>query len=61
MPTYDYKCQKCDKTTQIMHKMCEEITQSCPECNVNMVKQIGTGCGLHFKGTGFYATDYKGK
>jgi len=41
--------------------MSEEITELCPECNEKMIKCIGGGIGLHFKGTGFYETDYKGK
>lgn len=61
MPTYDYKCTKCDQTLEHLHKMSEQSTYLCPRCNVKMVKCIGRGIGLHFKGTGFYATDYKGK
>lgn len=61
MPTYDYKCPKCDKIIEIMHKMCEEFTQSCFECNEKMIKCIGGGIAVHFTGSGFYETDYKGK
>lgn len=61
MPTYDYRCFKCEKIQQHFHKMSEEPAQLCSECNEKMVKCIGGGIGLHFKGTGFYATDYKGK
>lgn len=61
MPTYDYKCPKCYKIEQLFHKMCEEIEQQCSECNEKMVKCISCGIGLHFKGNGFYETDYKEK
>ena len=61
MPTYDYKCPKCQKFSEEFHKMYEECIKSCPDCYERMVKCIGGGIGLHFKGTGFYETDYKEK
>ena len=61
MPTYDYKCSKCVGISTHFHKMCDEVTYLCPKCNEKMVKCIGGGIGLHFKGSGFYETDYKGK
>lgn len=61
MPTYDYKCPKCEIIQQFFHKMCEEISQLCPHCGVKMTKCISAGIGLHFKGSGFYETDYKCK
>ena len=61
MPTYDYKCPKCFNETEFFHKMIDDKSYICSECNEKMVKCIGRGIGLHFKGTGFYATDYKGK
>lgn len=61
MPTYDYRCPQCDITTESFHKMCEESKVLCLECGVNMLKTIGKGIAVHFKGTGFYETDYKGK
>ena len=60
MPTYDYKCPKCDRVTESFHKMCEQIEIICPECNEKMDLCIRLGSAIHFKGTGFYVTDYKG-
>jgi predicted nucleic acid-binding Zn ribbon protein len=31
----------------------------CPECGTTAERQITGGAGLHFKGSGFYITDYK--
>lgn len=61
MPTYDYKCPKCEKMSEIFHKMSDGLPVYCPECYDKMVKQFNAGIGVHFKGTGFYETDYKGK
>lgn len=61
MPTYDYKCPKCKKIEVQFHKMNEDLLLFCESCKTMMVKCIGAGIAVHFKGTGFYETDYKGK
>ena len=33
----------------------------CPKCNASAKRQISSGAGIIFKGSGFYATDYKKK
>ena len=60
MPTYDYKCQNCDYTFEILQSMSAEHLVTCPKCNKDSLKRlIGTGSGLLFKGSGFYETDYR--
>lgn len=61
MPTYDYKCLDCDEIKQYQHKMNETFTVVCEKCKTDMKKGFGGGLGVHFKGSGFYKTDYKGK
>ncbi len=62
MPTYEYKCLACKHEIEIVHKMSESPEITCPECsNSVMVKKIGMGFSVQFKGTGFYETDYKNK
>jgi predicted nucleic acid-binding Zn ribbon protein len=40
--------------------MTEPPLVRCPSCNTeSLVRVLGTGAGLIFKGTGFYLTDYK--
>ena len=40
--------------------MTEQPLVHCPKCNTdNLVRVIGSGAGLIFKGSGFYLTDYK--
>lgn len=59
MPTYDYKCLKCNKTFEIFQSMKDEPLKNCPDCNGELKRLIGAGAGPIFKGSGFYQTDYK--
>lgn len=59
MPTYDYKCLKCDINFEAFQKMSDEVLKSCPQCRGNVKRLISPGAAIIFKGKGFYATDYK--
>lgn len=62
MPTYDYQCKLCGDEHEIFHSMSEGARKECPSCNKDgLEKQISSGSGIIFKGTGFYETDYKRK
>ena len=61
MPTYDYVCEKCQKSFEIFQSMSADRLTDCPEadCDGKVKRLIGTGAGLLFKGSGFYITDYR--
>jgi len=60
MPTYDYKCQKCDYQFESFQSINADPLSKCPQCGQPELKRlIGTGAGMIFKGSGFYITDYK--
>ncbi len=60
MPTYDYKCKACGHTFALFQSMTEKAKKKCPSCGkMALVRLIGTGSGIIFKGSGFYETDYK--
>jgi putative FmdB family regulatory protein len=60
MPTYEYQCKMCGHQLEEFQSISEEPLVHCPKCGTdNLVRVIGTGAGLIFKGTGFYLTDYK--
>src|SRR6478609_7998485 len=67
MPTYEYQCEKCKKPFEIFQSMKDEPLQTCPkeQCRMKtwgkgkVKRQLGTGAGLIFKGSGFYITDYR--
>ena len=60
MPTYQYQCTKCGHQLEEFQSMSEAPLVHCPNCNTDsLVRVIGAGAGLIFKGSGFYLTDYK--
>lgn len=65
MPAYDYKCPECGVIAEFTHGVNEPFVRIHYECmmkgeNAKMEKQISK-TSVHFKGSGFYETDYKGK
>ncbi len=61
MPHYDYECEKCGYSFEVFQKMTDAPLTECPKCKGGVKRLIGPGCGLIFKGSGFYITDYKRK
>src|SRR4051794_38679615 len=60
MPTYDYKCDACGPTFELVQSMKADPVRKGPKCKKSKVKRlIGTGAGLILKGSGFYITDYR--
>jgi putative FmdB family regulatory protein len=67
MPTYEYRCEKCNQTFEKFQSMKDAALEVCPQeqCRMEVwgkgkVKRLfGTGAGLIFKGSGFYITDYR--
>lgn len=59
MPTYDYKCDGCDHTFELFQSITKKPIRKCPKCGKRkLVRLIGPGSGIIFKGTGFYCNDY---
>lgn len=61
MPAYDYVCLKCGGEFEYSQSMTDDPLQRCilDGCDGEVKRRIGSGAGLIFKGSGFYATDYK--
>jgi putative FmdB family regulatory protein len=60
MPIYAYRCTSCGHQQDVMQKMSDAPLSTCPECKTeNFAKQI-TAAGFQLKGSGWYATDFKG-
>lgn len=60
MPTYEYRCRACGHDFERFQKMSDEPVESCPACGQEEAeRRISSGAGLVFKGSGFYATDYR--
>jgi putative FmdB family regulatory protein len=67
MPTYEYVCEKCGHQFEKIQPISAKPLTICPEdlCarkrwgKGKVKRAISTGGGLIFKGSGFYATDYR--
>lgn len=60
MPTYTFKCRKCDKEFEVFQKINDERPTACRFCD-GPIKQVFHPVGIIFKGSGFYTTDYARK
>jgi putative FmdB family regulatory protein len=60
MPTYAYRCIKCEHEFEVFEKMSARTrARKCPVCGGRAERIISGGAGFLFKGEGFYATDYR--
>ena len=60
MPTYEYICRACGHAFEQFQSMSADPTRTCPDCGKDQVERlISSGGGIVFKGSGFYATDYR--
>ncbi len=60
MPTYDYQCEACDHAFEEYQSITAKQLRKCPSCGQRkLIRLIGTGGGVIFKGSGFYQTDYR--
>jgi len=59
MPTYEYECLACKHKFEILQSITARPKTKCPKCGKKLKKLISSTGGFIFKGTGFYATDYK--
>lgn len=60
MPTYEYKCGDCSHQFERFQKMSDDPVTDCESCG-GLVQRILFPVAVHFKGTGFYTTDYARK
>ncbi|HEY7622831.1 MAG TPA: FmdB family zinc ribbon protein [Solirubrobacteraceae bacterium] len=56
MPIYEYRCER-GHTFEVMQRMTDEPVVSCTTCDAP-VQRVFHPVAVHFKGKGFYNTDY---
>ncbi len=61
MPTYEYQCTRCEHICEEFKPMSAPRRQRCPLCRGKVERLISGGLGVHFKGSGFYINDSRGK
>ncbi|MGB0094464.1 MAG: FmdB family zinc ribbon protein [Solirubrobacteraceae bacterium] len=56
MPIYEYRCEQ-GHTFEVMQRMADDPVMSCQTCSAP-VERVFHPVAVHFKGSGFYNTDY---
>ena len=56
MPIYEYRCEN-GHLFEVMQKITEDPVTVCPDCGAP-VQRVFHPVAVHFKGSGFYNTDY---
>ena len=56
MPIYEYRCDR-GHTFEVMQRMTDDPVLSCTRCEAP-VQRVFHPVAVHFKGKGFYNTDY---
>ncbi|APW47289.1 FmdB family zinc ribbon protein [Rhodoferax antarcticus] len=60
MPIYAYKCDSCGFAKDVLQKMSDALLSECPSCGKSTFTKQLTAAGFQLKGSGWYATDFKG-
>jgi putative FmdB family regulatory protein len=60
MPIYAYKCGACGHARDVLQKMSDPLLTVCPVCGADAFSKQLTAAGFQLKGSGWYATDFKG-
>jgi len=57
LPIYEYRCLKCGHQFEKMQKIADKPVSKCEKCK-ERVTRVFHPVAIHFKGSGFYSTDY---
>ena len=60
MPIYAYKCESCGHAKDVLQKISDAPLTDCPACGKATFSKQLTAAGFQLKGSGWYATDFKG-
>ena len=60
MPIYEYRCEACGQALEVMQKLSDAALTDCPSCSRPALKKLISAAGFQLKGSGWYATDFKG-
>jgi putative FmdB family regulatory protein len=60
MPIYEYRCSACGQLHEVLQKVTEPPLTECPSCGKAGMQKLLTAAGFQLKGSGWYATDFKG-
>jgi putative FmdB family regulatory protein len=57
MPIYEYRCPR-GHTFELFQRMTDPPAEACQICGESPVTKVLYPAAIHFKGSGFYSTDY---
>jgi putative FmdB family regulatory protein len=57
MPIYEYRCPQ-GHTFELFQRMTDPTPDACEVCGGGPVQKVLYPAAIHFKGSGFYSTDY---
>ncbi|HZE59793.1 MAG TPA: zinc ribbon domain-containing protein [Burkholderiales bacterium] len=60
MPIYEYRCAVCGHQDEHLQKVSDAPLAVCPACGKRKYQKQLSAAGFQLKGTGWYATDFKG-
>jgi putative FmdB family regulatory protein len=60
MPIYAYRCESCGHSLDALQKVSDAPLRDCPACGAAALHKQVTAAGFQLKGSGWYATDFKG-
>ena len=60
MPIYAYKCESCGHAKDVLQKISDAPLTDCPACGKPTFSKQLTAAGFQLKGSGWYATDFRG-
>jgi putative FmdB family regulatory protein len=60
MPIYAYKCESCGAAKDVLQKISDPTLSDCPACGQPTFRKQVTAAGFQLKGSGWYATDFRG-
>ncbi len=60
MPIYAYRCSSCGHAKDVLQKLSDAPLTTCPACGAEAFAKQVTAAGFQLKGSGWYATDFKG-
>jgi putative FmdB family regulatory protein len=60
MPIYAYRCTECGHAKDVLQRMSDPLLHTCPACGAEAFAKQVTAAGFQLKGSGWYATDFKG-
>ena len=61
MPIFDFTCEACGCSKELLRKISDPILTECPECHKETFKKQVSAPSFQLTGSGWYVTDFKNK